>query len=248
MATGEHPAGGRPEAAGQGRKPQSVTRELDLKRLQQAAGDFRYLLDRSYPRQPSLTLVGNRYNLDHLERHLLHRSVFARREAESRRRKQQRLADLRGGPIALDGHNVLITLECSLQGLPLVAADDGFIRDVGEVSRSYRPSWRTDTALHLLARYLQSHQIGPVSIWYDAPLSRSGELAARTRQILLHYGLAVTAQAVAVPENHLIGFVGPVGTSDTALIDQVAVVVDVAGEIIRQQPDTFIVSLAASPA
>ena len=63
-----------------------------------------------------------------------------RRSRRARRAKLRLLRDLPGQPLALDGHNVLITLECAARNLPLVAADDGFIRDVGEVSRAFKVS------------------------------------------------------------------------------------------------------------
>ncbi|MFP3868439.1 MAG: DUF434 domain-containing protein [Desulfobacteraceae bacterium] len=216
--------------------------DLDTEQLQEAAVDFRYLLSRGYPRQASLNLVGNRYHQNHTARQLLHRGVFDPATAARRRAKLATLAALGAGSVGLDGHNVLITLECGLRGLPLVAADDGFIRDVGEISGSYRPSKTTDHALHLLARYLRQHHYRPVRVWYDAPISRSGELAARTRQLLRDYGLAGEAQAVAVPEKYLTAEAIPVGTSDTALIDQAAVVIDIAGEILRTRPQTRIIS------
>jgi len=215
---------------------------LDQEQLQEAAVDFRYLLTRGYPRQAALSMVGNRYQQNHAARQMLHRGVFDPATAARRRAKLVALAVLGGGPLGLDGHNVLITLECGLRGLPLVAADDGFIRDIGEVSRSYRPSPLTDAALIQLAQYLKAHHIGPVKVWYDAPISRSGELAARTRQIFLAHGLAVTAQAVAVPEKCLIVEAIPVSTSDSAVIGQMTVVVDVAGEILRRHPQTQLIS------
>ncbi|HZE21698.1 MAG TPA: DUF434 domain-containing protein, partial [Desulfobaccales bacterium] len=105
--------------------------------LREAAADFRLLLARGYPRRATLTLVGNRYGLDHTARQLLHRGVFAPEVAGARRARLRRLADLPGLPLAVDGHNVLITLECATRNLPLVAGDDGWIRDVGEVSRAF---------------------------------------------------------------------------------------------------------------
>ncbi|MBW1917686.1 MAG: DUF434 domain-containing protein [Deltaproteobacteria bacterium] len=219
-----------------------ILEDLETPQLQEAARDYRYLLTRGYPRQAALNLVGNRYQQSYTARQLLHRGVFDPPTAARRRAKLATLAVLGAGPLGLDGHNVLITLECGLRGLPLVAADDGFIRDVGEISRSYRPSATTDHALNLLAQYLREHRVGPVKVWYDAPLSRSGELAARTRQLFRDHGLAGDAQAVAVPEKALIAEPIPVGTSDTALIDQVAVVVDVAGEILRPRPGIRIIS------
>jgi hypothetical protein len=207
----------------------------ELAFIKEAAADFRFLLSRGYARTAALALVGNRYGLDHTARQLLHRGVFAPDAARARRAKLRLLRDLPGEPLGLDGHNVLITLECGLRKLPLVHADDGFIRDVGQVSGAFRASPETEQALLLLADYLVQQQAGPVSVFYDAPLSRSGELAQRTREIFAARGLNVTAAAVPVPERKLFGFPGPIATSDTALIDAHPVAVDLAGEIIRRE-------------
>uniref|UniRef100_A0A7C3YZK1 DUF434 domain-containing protein n=1 Tax=Desulfobacca acetoxidans TaxID=60893 RepID=A0A7C3YZK1_9BACT len=203
--------------------------------LQQAAADFRYLLNRGYPRRASLTLVGNRYDLPRAARQLLHRGVFADALARARRAKLRPLAALAGRPLAIDGHNVLITLESALLGRPLVAADDGFIRDVAQISRTFRDSPATRQALDLLAAYLSRHRPGPLTILYDAPMKRSGDLARKTRQILAAPGLQVEARAVPVPERELLDFPGAVATSDTHLIDAQEVLVDLAGEIVRRE-------------
>jgi len=204
--------------------------------LVEAAADFRFLLTRGYPRAAALTLVGNRYVLEHTARQLLHRGVFAPEMAAARRAKLRRLRELPGLPLALDGHNVLITLECASRGLPLVAADDGFIRDVGEISRAFRVSPATHQVLMRLADYLADHTTGPIDVFYDAPLSLSGELARHTREMFASRNLPVQAAAVPVPERLLSGFTGAIATSDTALIDAHATVVDLAGEIIRRHP------------
>jgi hypothetical protein len=207
----------------------------DLAALRQAAADFRYLLDRGYSRKASLALVGNRYDLDRRGRQILHRGVFAEVAARARRGKLTRLAKLAGSPLALDGHNVLITLESALQGLPLVAADDGFIRDVAEASRAYRASEATDAALTLLARYLGEASSRLLTVLYDAPMRKSGELARRTREIFAAHGLGAEVAAAPVPERDLLAFTGAVATSDTHLIDAREIIIDLAGEIIRQE-------------
>lgn len=205
--------------------------------LTEAAADFRYLLTRDYPRQAALLLVGNRYKLHHTARQLLHRGVFAPTVAAARQAKLRPLSALPNLPLALDGHNVLITLECAIRSLPLIYADDGWIRDVGQVSRAFRPSPETDRGLALLADYLVQHPARPLIVFYDAPLSFSGELARRTTSLWAACGLAVMAQAVPVPEREIAGFAGAIATSDTALIDTHDAVVDLAGEIIRQHPE-----------
>jgi hypothetical protein len=203
--------------------------------LQQAASDLRYLLNRGYPREASLTLVGNRYGLDGLARQLLHRGVFDTATAEARRVKLRQLQEVAGQPLAVDGHNVLITLESALRGLPLVAADDGFIRDAAQVSRAYRESSTTHQALSLLAGFVARHRCGALTVLFDAPMSKSGVLAQRTREILGAQGLTIEARAVPVPEQELLAFPGPVASSDTHLIDCKEAIVDLAGEIVRRE-------------
>ncbi len=204
--------------------------------LAAAAQDYRYLLDRGYPRSATLTLVGNRYQLSAAAREILHRGVFSSVIAQARRRKLVHSDTLRGQPVALDGHNVVITLECARRGIPVVAADDGFIRDIGRLSRQYRPSALTTAVVTQLVEYLATQGLGPVQIWYDAPMSRSGELAALTRALCGEAGLLAEVQAVAVPEVPLLACGLPVASSDTQLIDQCQQLVDIAGELIRQDP------------
>ncbi|MBM4288644.1 MAG: DUF434 domain-containing protein [Deltaproteobacteria bacterium] len=228
-----------------GQKVIAELRAAPLQTLRAAADDFRYLLGRGYPRTASLTLVGNRYQLAAAARQILHRGVFDLATAHRRRLKLRLLGDCAGQPLALDGHNVLITLECSLRGLPLTAADDGFIRDIGQISQGYRPSPVTAQALELIIGFLKEQGVSPVLFWYDAPLSRSGELAATTRNMLRQHKLAGDAQAVPVPEKHLLAWEGIVASSDTHVIDRSQLAVDPAGEIIRQLPHAWIISLLA---
>jgi len=54
--------------------------------LYQAAADFFFLLNKSYPRTAALDLTGNRYHLDAMERMMLRRGLFSRQEALGRRR------------------------------------------------------------------------------------------------------------------------------------------------------------------
>ncbi len=212
-------------------------------RLPRAAVDCRFLLGRGYPRQATLTLVGNRYQLTGTARQLLHRGVFAPGVARQRRRKLVPLRQWAGARLAVDGHNVVITLECARRGLPLVAADDGFIRDVGALSRAYRPSDLTTQVVREVVGLLATAGVRQAEFWYDAPMSRSGELAALTRTLLETFALQGDAQAVAVPETRLLSPGTILVSSDTALIDACGQVADVAGELIRQWPRVEVISL-----
>lgn len=201
--------------------------------IRDAAKDFRYLLDRRYPRKQALELVGNRYQLSADQRHLLHRAVFSREEALLRRKKRISLQKLRDRPLAIDGHNVIITVEAHLEGRPVILGDDGFIRDISGRSRNFRPSKRTTEALRLIMDLLERAKPAKILFLFDGPISRSGELAREARERMEKESLQGEALAVPVPERILLGFHGVVATSDTAIIDRCGEIFDLAGWIIR---------------
>src|SRR4030043_1356342 len=126
-----------------------------LKDIQEPAEDFRYPRNRRYPRKAALELVGNRYGLTYDERHLLHRGVFSRKDSQARRKKKVSVKEIRNKDLAIDGHNVLITIEAALSGRPLVHADDGFVRDISGLSGSFTKSETTETAIQLVLNVLK---------------------------------------------------------------------------------------------
>ncbi len=204
-----------------------------LKELKKASEDFRYLLNRGYPRRTSLELVGNRYQLTSDQRHLLHRGIFADLDASSRRKKKVPIKLIRNKDLTIDGYNVLITVEAGLEGRPLIFGDDGFIRDISGVSGNFKMSQTTEEALRLVLKMLTKAKPRWTFFLLDSPISMSGKLAERVRGLLEKAGLPGDARTMRVPEQILIGFPGIVATSDTAIIDRSERVFDLAGGILR---------------
>ncbi len=99
---------------------------MDLDKLAEAAKDYRYLLDRGYPRKPSLDLVVSRYVLNHSDRMALYRCVHTSKEARSVRSKLC-IACTR---IVLDLFNNLITILAIIKSEPIYLCDDCLVRDV----------------------------------------------------------------------------------------------------------------------
>jgi hypothetical protein len=207
--------------------------ELDHPRLRQAARDFLYLMDRSYPRSASLHLVGNRYQLDALQRNILHRGIFARLEAEQRRARLAPPEQLARARLLVDGHNVLITVESALAGRLLIAANDGLMRDVAGISHRYRPSPLTHEAIERLVRVLRDFSPAETLFFLDAPIPRSGELAAALRASLKTADLPGDARALKVPEKSLLRGEGIVASSDSAVLDRIGRGFDLAAAVIR---------------
>jgi hypothetical protein len=212
-----------------------MNEKLKPKNLQKAAGDFRYLLNRKYPRRAALELVGNRYGLTFDERHLLHRGVFSDSDSRSRRKKRISVKEVQGRDLAIDGHNVLITIEAGLSGRPLIFGDDGFIRDISGLSGSFKKTETTEKAIQLVIHALKNMKPRQTLFLFDAPISMSGKLAQEVRGLLKKENLPGDAMAVKVPEKILIGFPGMIATSDTAIIDQSKKVLDLAGFILRKK-------------
>jgi hypothetical protein len=210
--------------------------KLDYERLRSAAADFLYLLDHGYPRSASLQLVGNRYNMDRLHREVIHRGIFARKEARQRRQRLVEPGELVDGQLLVDGHNVLITTESGLAARPLIAANDGLIRDVAGISHRYRISPLTHEAIDNIFRILHNHPPGEILFFLDAPIRQSGELAAILRSALKSWDLTGDAQALKVPEKELMGGKGIVASSDSAILDGVEQGFDLAAVVIKSLP------------
>jgi hypothetical protein len=208
---------------------------LKSKNLQMAAEDFRYLLNRGYPRKAALELVGNRYQLTADQRHLLHRGIFSDADSESRRKRKISIERIRNKDFVIDGYNVIITIEAGLSGRPLILGDDGFIRDISGLSGNFKKTERTEEALQLILDVLKRVKPRQTLFLFDAPISNSGKLAQEVRALLKKENLLGDARAVKVPEKILIGFPGIVATSDTAIIDQSKQLVDLPGYILNKR-------------
>ncbi len=206
--------------------------DFRLALLRALAKDLRYLLDRGYHKGPALNFLANRWQLTSLEREILTRAIFAKEEAIRRKKKRGLIKDLKGRSLVVDGHNVLITIESALRGLPVFWGDDGFVRDASRLSRKFKKTVQTIEALKALGKALAKLPLAQVVIYFDAPLSRSGELAAQAREILKTQRF--TLEVYTVPSADLCLRKAPlIATSDSALIDQASKVFDLGAYTLK---------------
>jgi hypothetical protein len=201
--------------------------------LYQAAVDFFFLLNKSYPRTAALDLTGNRYNLDAPERMLLSRGLFSPQEAIARLTKREMGSGWQPGLLVVDGHNVQITVESCIEGRPLLKANDGALRDLAGMSYRYRMTETSKLALDMIFKFFQEFPPGEVLFLFDEPMSRSGELAAIYRNRLIREGISGGARTTPVPEREFPFDRCVAASSDRAIMDCCTRWMDLACRVIE---------------
>lgn len=199
--------------------------------LKAAARDVRYLVDRGYPKESAIRFVSDHHRLPEEQRFVLTRVVVASDTAKARRDKIQPWKALHKRALFIDGYNVLISVESLLGGKPVYRCDDGILRDIQGIFRSYRPSDLTAPALDAIFDLLACACPAVTEVLLDQQISMSGRLAVLIRRAMAEHdvlGMVRTAQDVDRQLKEMKGFIA---TGDGTIIDAAVKVVDLPGAI-----------------
>ena len=123
-----------------------------LPRLREAVADFSLLLTKGYAAPSALKLVGDRFSLTQRQRLAVMRSSCSDQQQRSRLARQAPIEAVAGQPIAIDGYNLLITVEAALSGGLIFQGRDGCLRDLASIHGTYRKVEETVPALESRAR------------------------------------------------------------------------------------------------
>ncbi len=188
--------------------------------LRRAVADVCWLLDRGYPAESSLRLVGDRYALRQRQRVAVGRVAAAASQVERRRAHEVSSSRLHNAELCLDGYNVLTTVEAALAGGVVLVGRDGAYRDMASMHGSYRKVAETVPALQMLGATVQ--RLGAAhSVWYlDRPVSNSGRLRQIMRRLAAEQGWNWTVELVNDPDAVLSAATSIVATSDSAILDR----------------------------
>ena len=162
-------------------------------KLNAAAQELAFLLDRGYDTKSASTFVGNHHLLSERQRLALARITSPRAALEERERKRLQEAP---EALVLDGFNTIITLEVALSGSLLLEGMDGTIRDLAGLRGSYRIVDKTVRAVELLLGRLEALGVKEALFYLDQQVSNSGRL----RTLLL--GKAVERRVQVQVELH----------------------------------------------
>jgi len=144
-----------------------------LAKLNAAAQELAFLLDRGYDVKSASTFIGNHHLLSERQRLALARITSP--QAALRVRQQKELLQAPDS-LALDGFNTIITLEVALSGSLLIEGMDGTIRDLAGLRGSYRIVDKTVKAVDLLLRRMEETGVKNALFYLDRQVSNSGRL------------------------------------------------------------------------
>ena len=205
--------------------------------LRQAVADLSGLLSRGYAMNSSVKLVGDRHQLRERQRLAATRAACSDSAREKRARQHLSTEALRGRTVWIDGFNLLVTLEAALSGGVLLHCRDGCLRDMSAVHGSYHAVVETDAALTLAAARLAELHAASVHWFLDKPVSNSGRLAARIRELAEQHHWPWSVDTVFNPDTDLIAARDTVViSSDAMVIDGAASWYNLAADLILTHP------------
>lgn len=191
-----------------------------LPRLRSAVADLSWLLSRDYASTSALKIVGDRYSLTQRQRIAVARCASSEQARQSRLSRRLEPAQLRGQKLAIDGFNVLTTIEAALSSGVLLLARDGCLRDMASVHGTYRQVAETLPAVELAAQSIAKWQPAHCTWYLDAPVSNSGRLKTVLRETGERVGLSWQVELVPSPDRVLSIQDAVVASADSVILDR----------------------------
>jgi hypothetical protein len=220
--------------------------EESIPNIRQAIEDYSLFLSKGYAEKSSLKLVGDRFTLTERQRLAVMRSSCSNEQRDSRKKQQVDISDVSKQAIAIDGYNVLITIEAAMSGGLLFRGRDGCCRDLASIHGTYRRVSETQPAIELIGGFLQQIGISQALWLLDSPVSNSGRLKTLLRELAEKNNWKWEIELVTSPDAVLIKGGKIVASSDSVVLDKCGRWVDLAGEIIKKRvPTAKIIDLGA---
>lgn len=213
--------------------------------LRQAVADLSWLLSKDYAPTAALKLVGDHFALKDRQRLAVARAACADAQKIKRQQTSLPLAAIAGQHLLLDGFNLIITVEAALSGGVLLACRDDCLRDLASVNGSYRAISETAAAIDLLSQTLLTAAPASATWLLDQPISNSGRLAQRIRELAAAHGWPWQVQVVMNPDKLLGDADGIIITSDSNILDAAKSWINLPALLVKKRlPQAWIIDLS----
>jgi hypothetical protein len=206
-----------------------------VEKLRPALADFSLLLTKGYAEKSSLKLVGDKFALTERQRLAIMRSACSDQQLLSRKQRQVSISELSGKQVAVDGYNLLITIEAAMSGGIVFKGRDGCYRDLASIHGTYRKVTETIPAIELIGNYLKEIGISGAEWLLDSPVSNSGRLKTLIGQIVSQRNWNWRVRLSISPDAELKKSDLIVASSDSVVLDECKSWVNLASEIIRRK-------------
>jgi hypothetical protein len=203
--------------------------------LRSALTDFCLLLTKGYADKSALKLVGDRFSLTERQRLAVMRSACCDWQIASRKERRVELKDIAGQSIAIDGYNVLITVEAAMSGGLIFRGRDGCYRDLASIHGTYRKVTETIPALQLIGEFLKEAGVNKALWLLDSPVSNSGRLKTLMRELAEKNRWDWEIKLSISPDAELKKTDAVVASSDSVILDECKTWLNLAAEIISNK-------------
>jgi hypothetical protein len=216
-----------------------------ISNLRTAIADFSLLLTKGYAEKSALKLVGDRFSLTERQRLAIMRSACSDQQLVSRSQRCITLENLAGRAIAIDGYNVLITVEAAMSGGVIFKGRDGCFRDLASVHGTYRKVTETIPAVELIGQFLREVGAGRALWLLDSPVSNSGRLKTLIGELVRKNNWNWEIELLLSPDAELKKTDQIVASSDSVVLDGCRSWVNLATEIIKNKlPSAKVIDLS----
>jgi len=221
--------------------------ENKISDLRSALRDFSFLLTKGYAEKSALKLVGDRFSLTERQRLAIMRSACSDQQLASRNERRVSIENLTGQPIAIDGYNILITIEAAMSGGVIFKGRDGCLRDLASIHGTYRKVTETIPAVQLIGGFLKEIGVTKVLWLLDSPVSNSGRLKTLIGELAQKNDWDYEIRLLFSPDAELTKTDSIVASSDSVVLDGCKIWTNLAAEIITHKiPSATITDLAQS--
>jgi hypothetical protein len=215
-----------------------------LPHLRSGVTELSWLLTHGYAPKAAVKLVGDKHRLTERQRFAVARAACSDASLIRRQSTLALTADLKDAQVIIDGFNLIITVEAALSGGVLLICRDECIRDLSSVHGSYRAVSETDAAMVLIGEELQRLQVKTVEWLLDQPISNSGRLAKRMRELAAARGWPWTVELLFNPDERINSSEKVAITSDGVVLDRVNRWVNFKEYLVKEQlRESWIVQL-----
>lgn len=213
--------------------------------LRCALADFSLLLTKGYADKSTLKLVGDKFNLTQRQRLAIMRSACPDQQLVSRKQRELKIADLSGRPVAIDGYNLLITIEAAMSGGVIFQGRDGCLRDLASIHGTYRKVTETIPAVKLIGDFLKENNVSETLWLLDSPVSNSGRLKTLIGRLADENNWSWDIKLLPSPDNELRKTDLIVASSDSIILDNCKKWSNLARAIIEQKlPQARVIELS----